>query len=248
MPRPISPAPIPRRVKRALGALLKGAVGKGVVSRTWRKVKTDWENWNRRSLAADDIVRLVLDGTVVKVRLDRKATSVSLLVVLGVRGDGQKLLLAVRNMGGESEAACRSVLDDLITRGLQTSEFLLIDGGADLERALVGPVIRLLAADPQQQFADQATWQCHLERLGITALHVTPDPVSIATEGALWGAVTAHGFLQQTVVLSDDASQFAIAQHALCWTHAERLAHKLNAFSEHDRAAQQRVRGLIRRF
>jgi Transposase IS66 family len=40
------------------------------------------------------------------------------------------------------------------------------------ERALAGPVIRLLAADPQRQFADHAAWQCHLERLGITALQV----------------------------------------------------------------------------
>lgn len=49
-------------------------------------------------------MRLILDGTVVRVRLDRKATSISLLVVLGVRRDGQKVLLAVKNMGGESEA------------------------------------------------------------------------------------------------------------------------------------------------
>jgi transposase-like protein len=125
-----------RRVKRALGALFKGAVGKDVVSRTWRKVKADWEGWNRRSLADDDIVRLILDGTVVKVRLDRKATNISLLVVLGVRRDGQKLLLAVKNMGGESEAAWRGVLDDLIARGLRTPDLLLIDGGAGLERAL----------------------------------------------------------------------------------------------------------------
>ena len=125
-----------RRVKRALGALFKGAVGKDVVSRTWRKAKADWENWNRRSLAKDDIVRLILDGTVVKVRLDRRATSISLLVVLGIRRDGQKILLAVRNMGGESEAAWRAVLDDLIARGLRTPEFLLIDGGSGLERAL----------------------------------------------------------------------------------------------------------------
>jgi putative transposase len=127
-----------RRVKRALAALFKGAVGKDVVSRTWRKVKADWENWNRRSLADDDIVRLILDGTVVKVRVDRRATNISLLVVLGVRRDGQKLLLAVKAMGGESEAAWRAVLDDLIARGLRTPEFLLIDGGAGLERALAG--------------------------------------------------------------------------------------------------------------
>ena len=125
-----------RRVKRALGALFRGAVGKDVVSRTWRKVKADWDAWNRRDLAAEDVVRLILDGTVVRVRLDRKATNVSLLVVLGVRRDGQKVLLAVKNMGGESEAAWRGVLDDLVARGLGAPEFLITDGGAGLERAL----------------------------------------------------------------------------------------------------------------
>ena len=72
----------------------------------------------------------------VRVRLDRKATNISLLVVLGVRRDGQKILLAVRNMGGESEAAWRGVLDDLVARGLRTPEFLIIDGAAGLEKAL----------------------------------------------------------------------------------------------------------------
>src|SRR5215218_951064 len=125
-----------RRVKRALAALFGGAVGKDVVSRTWRKVRTDWDAWNRRDLAEEDIVRLILDGTVVRVRLDRKATSISLLVVLGVRRDGRKVLLAARDMGGESEAAWRAVLDDLIARGLRTPAFLIMDGAAGLERAL----------------------------------------------------------------------------------------------------------------
>jgi len=125
-----------RRVKRALSALFAGAVGKDVVSRTWRKVRTDWDAWTRRDLSGEDIVRLILDGTVVRVRLDRKATLISLLVVLGVRRDGQKVLLAVRNMGGESEAAWRGILDDLIARGLRTPEFLITDGAAGLERAL----------------------------------------------------------------------------------------------------------------
>ena len=125
-----------RRVKRALAALFKGAVGKDVVSRTWRKVRADWETWARRDLAGEDTVRLILDGTVVKVRLDRKVTSISLLVVLGVRRDGQKVLLAVKNMGGESEAAWRSILDDLLARGLRTPQFLITDGAAGLERAL----------------------------------------------------------------------------------------------------------------
>jgi hypothetical protein len=88
-----------RRVRRALAALFGGTVGKDTVSRTWRKVKSDWDTWNTRSLAEDPIVRLILDGTVVRVRLDRKATSISLLVVLGVRADGQKVLLAIKSMG-----------------------------------------------------------------------------------------------------------------------------------------------------
>lgn len=125
-----------RRVKRALGALFRGAVGKDVVSRTWRKVRTDWEAWSKRDLAGEDIVRLILDGTVVRVRLDRKATNLSLLVVLGVRRDGQKVLLSIKNMAGESEAAWRATLDDLIARGLRTPEFLITDGAAGLERAL----------------------------------------------------------------------------------------------------------------
>ena len=84
-----------RRVKRALAALFGGAVGKDIVSRTWRKVRTDWDAWTRRDLAGEDVVRLILDGTVVRVRLDRRAISLSLLVVLGVRRDGQKVLLAI---------------------------------------------------------------------------------------------------------------------------------------------------------
>ena len=97
-----------RRVRRALKALFGGAVSKDTVSRVWRKVKGDWDTWNGRSLADEPIVRLILDGTVVDVRLDRKATAISLLVVIGVRTDGQKVLLAVKSMGGESTQAWRA--------------------------------------------------------------------------------------------------------------------------------------------
>ncbi len=125
-----------RRVRRALAALSGGALSKDTVSRVWRKVQGDWESWNRRPLAGEPIVRLILDGTVVRVRLDRKAASISLLVVLGVREDGQKVLLAVKNMGGETAEAWRAVLDDLVRRGLRRPELLIVDGGAGLESAL----------------------------------------------------------------------------------------------------------------
>jgi transposase-like protein len=125
-----------RRVRRALGALFGGAVSKDTVSRAWRKVQTDFAAWNQRDLKDEPIVRLILDGTVVRVRLDRKATLLSILVVMGVREDGQKVLLALRAMGGESEAAWRQVLDDLVARGLRVPELVIVDGGQGLEAAL----------------------------------------------------------------------------------------------------------------
>ena len=125
-----------RRVRRALRSVFGGEVGKDTVSRVWRKVKGDWDAWNSRSLADEPIVRLILDGTVVRVRLDRKATSISLLVVIGVREDGQKVLLAIKQMGGESTEAWRTVLDDLVRRGLRRPELLIVDGGAGLESAI----------------------------------------------------------------------------------------------------------------
>jgi putative transposase len=125
-----------RRVRRALATLFNGAVGKDTVSRVWHKVEGDWQAWQKRSLGDSDVVRLILDGTVVRVRLDRKATSLSVLVALGVRRDGRKVLLALKNMGGESEAAWRHLLEDMVARGLAAPELLIIDGAPGLEKAL----------------------------------------------------------------------------------------------------------------
>lgn len=125
-----------RRVRRALQAVFAGAVGKDVVSRTWRKVKSDWEAWNARSLKDERIVRLMLDGTVVRVSLDKKATWISLLVALGVRDGGQKVLLAVKNMGGEIQAGWRALLDDLVRRDMNTPDLVIVHGGAGLDAAL----------------------------------------------------------------------------------------------------------------
>ena len=125
-----------RRVRRALAKLFEGHIGKDLVSRAWQKTRAAWQAWQERDLAGDDIVRLILDGTVVKVRLDRKATAISLLIALGIRRDGQKVVLAIRNMGGESEAAWRAVLDDLTSRGLARPDLVIVDGGKGLEAAL----------------------------------------------------------------------------------------------------------------
>src|SRR5271154_4860090 len=112
-------------------------------------------------------------------------------------------------------------------------------------RALAGPVVARLSEHPDRIFADRAAWNVHLDRLGVSALKVSPDPVLVASEGALWGSVKAHGLLANAVIVSDDAGQFNVGLHGLCWAHSERLVHKLDTFTEAQRAAQQRIRGLI---
>jgi hypothetical protein len=113
------------------------------------------------------------------------------------------------------------------------------------ERALAAHVIARLIEHPDRCFAGRQAWNAHLEKLGISALRVNPDPVMVATEGALWGSIKAHGFLPTTVIVSDDAGQFDVGQHALCWVHSERLVHKLDTFTDENRAAQATVRERI---
>jgi Transposase IS66 family len=110
---------------------------------------------------------------------------------------------------------------------------------------LAGPVIDQLAAHPIKCLPDEAAWLAHLDGLGITQLEVTPDPVKIATEGALWGSIRSHGLLDETAIISADAGQFRIGRHALCWVHAERLVHQLIPFNDRQRLAIELVRQLI---
>jgi hypothetical protein len=127
------------------------------------------------------------------------------------------------------------------------TDYVINDAALDYMRdhGLAGSLVSKLAAREQRQFADGKAWTAYLDQLGLTGLEVTPDPVRVATEGALWGAVGAHGFLCDAVVVSDDAGQFNIGTHALCWIHAERLVHKLEPVTDKQRWAQQHVRGLI---
>ena len=85
----------------------------------------------------------------------------------------------------------------------------------------------------------------HLQALGLTDLKVAPDPVLIASEGALWGAIRHQGLMQDTVIVSDDAGQFRVGVHALCWVHAERLVHKLLPANDKQRNAIEVAKRMI---
>ncbi len=134
---------------------------------------------------------------------------------------------------------------ELLNAG-DTTHLINDDGLAYMrERNLSAAVIGLLSAHTTKIFADRATWTTHLQALGITALDVHPDPVRIATEGALWGSLAAQGLLRGTVIVSDGAGQFDVGTHALCWIHGERLVHKLDAFTPDRQAAKEAIRDRI---
>jgi hypothetical protein len=105
------------------------------------------------------------------------------------------------------------------------------------ERQLPQAVIDKLADHPERMFVRAADWERHLQALGLADLKVAPDPVQIASEGALWGAIRHQGLLPDTVIVSDDAGQFRVGVHALCWVHAERLVHKLVPANDKQRNA-----------
>src|SRR5512143_851954 len=103
---------------------------------------------------------------------------------------------------------------------------------------LAGWALQALERASDKHFADEAAWKAHLDQLGLNR-KVTPDPIRVAAEGALWGSVQAHGLLPDTVIVSDDAGQFHVGIHALCWIHAERLVHKLTPFTLHHEKARE---------
>ena len=113
------------------------------------------------------------------------------------------------------------------------------------DRQLPQAVIDKFAEHEERIFSCPEAWERHLQALGLTDLKVSPDPVLIASEGALWGAIRHQGLLANTVVVSDDAGQFRVGVHALCWVHAERLVHKLVPANDRQRNAIEVAKRMI---
>jgi hypothetical protein len=128
-----------------------------------------------------------------------------------------------------------------------TAFYVINDAALDYmkDRQLPQAAIDKFEAHKERIFSCPEAWERHLQALGLTALKVTPDPVLIASEGALWGAIRHQGLLQNTVIVSDDAGQFRVGVHALCWVHAERLVHKLVPTNDKQRNAIEVAKRMI---
>ncbi len=126
-----------RRIRGALQPLLKAApLSKSAVSRVVATLKGSLEAWRARPLADLDVIYVYLDAFALRVRSAGKVVSVPVLGVVGVLPDGHKRLLALELCGGESFAAWKGCLDDLVARGLRAPILSIIDGNAGLRRAV----------------------------------------------------------------------------------------------------------------
>jgi transposase-like protein len=121
----------------ALRPLLTGvALSKSAVSRLAGQLQLAREEWMQRRLDEERCVYLYLDGFVVPVRRDGRVTNAPLLIVVGVRATGERILLAMRIATSESAAGWRSVLEDLVHRGLTAPQLCITDGSGGLRAAV----------------------------------------------------------------------------------------------------------------
>jgi len=126
-----------RRIKGALAPLLRGGpLSKDAVSRLVGRLAEDFETWRRRDLAEDRIQYVIMDGWYPKVRIGRQRARVPVLVTLGVRASGERVVLDLRLAGDESTAAWRDVICGLVERHVGTPALAMIDGSAGLAAAL----------------------------------------------------------------------------------------------------------------
>lgn len=143
-----------RRIAAALRPLLKGLpLSKSSVSRLAARLRDEREAWMIRNLSEENIAYVFLDGFGVNVRRDGRVVRNPVLIAIGVRDTGEKVLLSLRMAGGETTTAWRALVEDLSRRGLKAPVLCIIDGSAALRGAL------------QQVWPDTQVQRCVVHKL-----------------------------------------------------------------------------------
>ncbi len=126
-----------RRIRGALGPLLRGGpLSKDAVSRLVGRLREDFSAWQQRDLGAETFRYLFLDGWYPKVRIGKQRARVPVLVTLGVRADGTRVIVDLRLAGQETAAAWQEVVQALVARGVRMPACAVIDGNPGLRAAL----------------------------------------------------------------------------------------------------------------
>jgi putative transposase len=126
-----------RRIRGALSPLLRGSpLSKSAISRLVGRLEGLFSQWRSRSLASEAVVFLYLDAIALRVRIARKVISVPVLVGLGVKADGQKVILDLELFQSESSSCWEGFVEGLVSRGLKAPLLVIIDGNKGLRGAV----------------------------------------------------------------------------------------------------------------
>lgn len=126
-----------RRIRGALSPLLRGSpLSKSAISRLVGRLEALFSQWRSRSLASEAVVVIYLDAIALRVRIAKKVISVPVLVGLGVKGDGHKMILDLELFQSESSSCWEGFVEGLISRGLKAPQLAIIDGNKGLRSAL----------------------------------------------------------------------------------------------------------------
>ncbi|OPY76262.1 MAG: Transposase, Mutator family [Syntrophorhabdus sp. PtaU1.Bin153] len=125
---------------RTLSLLTKRLIGRSLsateVSKATTELKQSIDTWRDRNLSREKIKYLFIDGVIFRMRIRKGIEPVPILVVIGVREDGTKLVLGLQAGDKESAATWRQFFKDLKTRGLDGASVTLgiMDGLPGLEK------------------------------------------------------------------------------------------------------------------
>jgi transposase-like protein len=126
-----------RRIKGALAPLLRGGpLSKDAVSRLVGRLREDFDTWRTRDLSDEDIRYVLMDGWYPKVRIGGRRERVPVLVTLGVRANGERVVLDMRLVGEESAASWTEVVASLAARSMARPVLAVVDGNPGLTGAL----------------------------------------------------------------------------------------------------------------
>jgi len=126
-----------RRIKGVLSPLLRGDyLSKSAISRLVGRLKSLFEEWRNRDIRGERIFLLYLDAIALRVRIAKKVVAVPVLVALGVRADGRKVVLDLELMISESTDSWSGLIARLVDRGLRRPRLCIIDGNKGLRAAV----------------------------------------------------------------------------------------------------------------
>ena len=125
---------------RSLSMISKRLIGRkisaGEVSNVNNELIEAAEKWRTRDLSEDPIKYMFIDGVCFDMRIGKSIESVPVLVAIGIKKTGEKLVLGLQAGDKESASSWREFFKDLKVRGLSFQDITLgiMDGLPGLER------------------------------------------------------------------------------------------------------------------